>query len=498
MVSTRSRLLTLGFGTLGAAVAAFVGTQVMGQPLATGETRQPQAQAGSAAPSSEVERGRYLAALGDCMPCHTRKGGQPFAGGRPLETPFGTVLSANITADRETGIGSWTADQFYRALHEGIDNGGNHLFPAFPYNYYTRVSRQDSDAIFAYLRTTAPVRNNPDRNQLAFPFNIRFLMTGWNWLFLDAGEFKPDPSKSAAWNRGAYLVEGLGHCGACHTPKNLMGAPEHSNHLQGGTFGEWFAPDLTTNKRTGLGGWSHRELVEFLKTGRNAHAAASGEMGEVVAFSTSLASESDLEAIATYIGDQNGEPQAEPDKPKQQQLAQGEAIYVDSCSACHQMRGEGIPGFFPPLRGNANLQQSDPTTTLHFILTGVQSTPTNARPTGLSMPAYAWKLTDDQIAAVESYIRNSWGNRASPVSADDVAKLRKQIVNPLSQRQAKETAGTLAHPGPLTLAPPGTDSRDNGTPHAGRPAQGGAEGDHGPDSGGGGGRTTGPAAGGPG
>ena len=449
-----------------ASVVAIAATAAVGQ----GQTASaPTGTAISSAVSlNEVERGRYLTALGDCMPCHTRAGGQTFAGGRPLETPFGTVLSANITPDRDTGIGSWTQAQFYRALHEGIDNDGHHLYPAFPYNYYTRVTRQDSDAIFAYLRSVQPVRYKPNRDQLPFPFNIRALMIVWNSLYLDKGEYKPDATKSAAWNRGAYLVTGLGHCGDCHTPKNSMGAPENSRFLQGDLMSDWFAPDVTSNRRTGVGGWSHADTVEFLKTGRNPHAAAAGEMGEVVAQSTSRASPEDLDAITTYLAGTPQSPSPAVAAPDQQQLREGQAIYEDTCSACHEMRGRGLPRFFPPLQGDANLQQRNPTTSLRFILTGVQSTPTVSRPTPFSMPAYAWKLSDKQVAAVDTYIRNAWGNRAPAVSANQVADLRAKLVTAESQFEKPESAGSLAHPGPQTLAPADTDSRDNGTNRAGR------------------------------
>ena len=458
--------------TLGAAIAA---GGVCGQPSSGGAGATPAAQLSPAATSAS-EQGRYLAALGDCVACHTAKGGAPFAGGRPLQTPFGTILSANITPDHDTGIGSWTADQFYRALHRGIDDEGHHLYPAFPYNYYTRVDRADSDAIFAYLKTVPPVRNAPRRDQLPFPFNIRTVMILWNWLFLRPGEYRPNPAKPSAWNRGAYLVEGLGHCGACHTGTNLFGAPKTSAYLQGGKFGDWFAPDLTPNPRKGLGGWSRADLIRFLKTGGNAHAAASAEMGEVVDFSTSLAAPADLEAIAAYLADLPASPPATGSAPPAGQLQAGEAIYADSCSACHRAGGEGVPGVFPPLKGDANLQQANPLTTLHFILTGVQSTPTAARPTGLSMPAYAWKLDNQQVAAVATYVRNAWGNRAPAISDGQVASLRRRLVRPAGQLAAPERSGVLSGPTPTTLAPAYTDSRDNGTSDAGRAAGSGSAG----------------------
>jgi mono/diheme cytochrome c family protein len=453
---------------------AFAATTVSGQPKAA-------ASPPSADPAL-IARGRYMTAASDCVDCHTAKGGTPFAGGRPLQTPFGTILSANLTPDK-TGIGGWTEPQFYRALHTGVDDEGKHLYPAFPYNYYTRLTRSDTDAIFAYLQTLKPVANRLDRNRLPFPFNIRGLMSVWDALFLKAGEFKPRTDKSADWNRGAYLVQGPGHCGACHTPMNLFGAPRDSQFLHGGKLGAFFAPDLTANPRTGLGGWTRTELIDFLKTGGNAHTAAANEMGEVVSYSTSQMSDQDLNAIATYLEDLPPSRETNPGYVDKARMSHGAAIFADTCSACHGLQGEGTPRFFPPLRGDANLQQSDPTTTLNLILNGVHATPTASRPTGLSMPAYAWKLDDRDVAAVATYVRNAWGNHAPAVGAWQVAGLRRQSVARGSQTAAVERSGALARPTPSTLAPADTDSRDNGGPNAGRPAKGqGAGGGAGPNA----------------
>jgi len=459
----------LAAALVGVLAAAFASAAQFGRAQSTGQTPPV-----PSAPTDLVARGRYLTAAGDCEACHTVAGGAPFAGGRSIPTPFGVLLSANITP---AGIGDWTPDQFYRALHLGIDDEGKHLYPAFPYNYYTRVTRADSDAIFAYLKTVPPVANHPDRDQLNFPFNIRALMIFWNWMFLRPGTYQAHPDKSAEWNRGAYLVEGLGHCGACHTPSNFMGAPQQSHYLQGGAFGDWFAPDLTMNPRKGVGAWSRQDLIEFLKTGRNVHAAAAGEMGEVVQFSTSQLTDADLNAIVTYIQDRPASPTPAPRAPDAAQLRQGEAIFVDSCSACHGMRGEGVPRFFPPLAGDANLQQTNPATTLNFILTGVQSAPTGARPTGLAMPAYAWKLSDSEIAAVATYVRNAWGNSAPAVTASQVAGRRRKVVVAGSQVARPLHNYDLSKPNPETYVRPLTSSLDNGGPNAGGASgQGGAGG----------------------
>jgi mono/diheme cytochrome c family protein len=460
----RTALFVAGLG-----VAIGAATLVFGQPKSSPQVSAPPVRQPPGASASQVERGKYLTALGDCVACHTQEGGARFAGGRPVETPFGTIVSANITPDQSTGIGGWNADQFYRALHEGIDDEGEHLYPAFPYNYYTRVTREDSDAIFAYLRSIPAMQHRFKRNELRFPFNIRALMIGWNALFLHKGPYRSDPSKSAEWNRGAYLVEGLGHCQACHTPQDMMGAPKKDKAFQGGVFAEWFAPDITANKRVGVGSWDDASLREFLRRGNNVHSAASGEMGEVVAFSTSQMNDADLNAVLTYVRSIEASPDAKVTRPEQAVMKQGEAIWQDACSACHQMDASGVPRYFPPLKQDANLQQSDPTTLVHFILTGTRKIPTDAAPTPLSMPAFYWKLDDQQVAAVATYARNSWGNAASPVTADQVKKLRAKLkVEHLPPEHPQ--AANLAHPGPNTFAPAGTDSRENGTNVAGRPA----------------------------
>ncbi|MBK6007366.1 cytochrome c [Ramlibacter ginsenosidimutans] len=459
-------------GGLAAAVVAT--TLVFAQPKSAPQQPAPSVQPPTGTSDVQVQRGKYLVALGDCVACHTQQGGARFAGGRAVQTPFGTIYSANITPDKDTGIGDWTADQFYRALHEGIDDEGHHLYPAFPYNYYTGITREDSDAMLAYMKSIPAVRHDFERNQLPFPFNQRWLLTFWNALFLDKGPYQANPSKSPQWNRGAYLVQTLGHCEACHTAKNFLGAPKHDQAFRGGTFGTWYAPDITGNRRSGIGGWTDDALREFLRQGTNVHSAASGEMGEVVAFSTSQMNDDDLQAVITYLRGLPASPEPEVKQPDQAVMKQGEAIFQDTCSACHRMDGQGVPRFFPPLQQDANLQQSDPTSVLHFILAGTRKVPTDRAATPLAMPAYDWKLGDQQIAAVATFVRNSWGNRASPVTAEQVDKLRKQLPRPQGTPAQADTSAAggnpLAHPGPETLGRAGTDSRDNGTPNAGRAA----------------------------
>jgi mono/diheme cytochrome c family protein len=430
------------------------------------------AAATSAAPASQIERGRYLTAVGDCIACHTPEGATPFSGGRAVSTPFGIVLSANLTPDRATGIGDYTPATFYRAMHEGVDRHGRHLYPAFPYDNFTHVVRADTDAIFAYLQTLPPIVHAVDRNQLHFPFNIRSLIGVWNLLFFKKGEFDSVAGQSAEWNRGAYLVQGLAHCGACHTPRNVLGGARHDKEFQGGAFGSWFAPDITPNPQTGVGAWSHDDLTRFLQSGLNERGSATGEMGEVVDFSTSHLTDEDLSAVLTYLGKQPASPAASVSSPAALVMRQGEAIWQDDCSACHRMRAQGEPGYFPPLKDDANLQQRNPATVVHYILAGARHRPTARAPTPLSMPAFDWKLNDAEVAAVATYARNSWGNASAEVTSADVREVRKKLVaeHATQNRKIVPAPSDLTHPGPSTLAPADTDSRDNGTTDAGRKA----------------------------
>jgi len=374
-----------------------------------------------------IRRGRALTIAGDCVSCHTRAGGNPFAGGLGLQTPFGVIYSPNITGDRSTGIGDWTGDQFFAALHRGVAPGGKYLYPALPYPHFTMVPRSDTDAILAYLKTVPAEHYVEPGNRLPFPLDIRLGMIAWNTVNFTPHAFRPDPSKPAAWNRGTYLVQGLGHCGACHTAKTALGAEQRTRALQGGTLDNWVASDLTSNPRTGLGSWSAADIVAYLKTGRNAHSNAAGQMAEVVTYSTSLMPDEDLAAIATYL--KTLAPSADTPTPAPDAAAMhaGGAIYADACTACHLAAGKGQPGMFPPLAGSAAAQQSDPTGLIRLILAGGRTAPTLTHPNFQTMPSFAWKLNDQQIADVATYVRNSWGNRASPVPADAVADLRGKL-----------------------------------------------------------------------
>ncbi|MDP9008071.1 MAG: cytochrome c [Pseudomonadota bacterium] len=377
--------------------------------------------------AAQLRRGQYLVAAGDCLSCHLREGGEPFAGGLGLNTPFGVIYTSNITPDRHTGIGAWTSDQFYKAMHDGKGAHGENLYPAFPYPWFRRASRADDDAIFAYLMTLPAVSYTPPKNNLPFPFNIRGSVSAWNLLFLDTHDFRTDPGQSAEWNRGAYLVNSLGHCGGCHTPKNSFGADKSKQQFHGGKLDNWVAPDLTSNTRMGLGAWSAEEIAEYLGTGRNARAAAGGAMAEVITFSTSLLDDGDRRAIAVYLKSQPASATIAASTPDSGAMRRGAEIYSDACSSCHLENGVGQSRVFPPLGDDAMLQQSDATGLEHLILAGTRIGVSSSRPSPLSMPSFAWKLTDQEIADVSTFIRNSWGNRAAQVSASDVGDLRKKL-----------------------------------------------------------------------
>ena len=372
-----------------------------------------------------VPRGRYLATAGDCAACHTAPGGKPFAGGLAIATPFGTLISANITPDRGAGIGAWSDDDFVRSMQQGIAPDGSHLYPAMPYPFFTRVTRADLIAIRAYLATLDPVGDIVVTNRLPFPYRLRSSMLVWNKLNFSAGEFRADPNHSDEWNRGAYLVNGLGHCGACHTPKNLLGGDKSGRSLAGGTLGDWYAPPLNSDPRTGLGGWSIADIVTYLKTGWGGGQAASGTMALVVADSTSQLTDTDLHAIAVYLKD-NVAPtrSAEAQDKNSPAMRAGRALYVASCAACHTDTGIGVAGIAPTLANSAIVQAATPTTLLDVVLNGAQAVATDAAPTAPAMPAFGWQLSDDQIAQLLTYIRNDWGNAASPVAASEVRAVR--------------------------------------------------------------------------
>jgi mono/diheme cytochrome c family protein len=380
---------------------------------------------------AQIEKGRYLTVASDCLSCHTVPGsGQPFAGGRVIETPFGGIVAPNITPDPETGIGDWSDDEFDAALRKGVRRDGASLYPAMPYNAYTRMSGEEVRAIRAYLATVTPVRHPVAAKSLPFPFNFRSAMHIWNALYFKEGEYQPDPKQSVEWSRGAFLVDGPGHCGACHTPKSFLGGDKSSRYLQGSDVQGWFAPSLTNDSRSGLGAWSVEDFVAYMKTGHNRVSAATGPMAEEVSLSSSQMTDQDLEAMASYLktvpGGQGAPGPLRADDPVMQA---GEAIYRDQCSACHGLDGHGVPQLFPSVADSSIARSNDPTTSIRIVLRGARSVGTIAEPTAPGMPSYGRQLSDVQVAAVLTYIRNKWGGAASAVSPRAVTKARSELVS---------------------------------------------------------------------
>jgi mono/diheme cytochrome c family protein len=381
----------------------------------------------SPGPHTSAEHGRYLVRAGDCMSCHTADNGAPFAGGRAVPTPFGTIYSTNITPDRVTGIGAWSEDDFYRAMHEGIARDGHHLYPAFPYPWFTRISRDDVRDIKAYLDTRPAVHQDNKPPKLPWPLSVRGAMAVWNGMYFDEGAYHADPEKSAQWNRGAYLVRGLGHCSACHGDKNFAGAVDKDHPLTGGFAEHVYAPALTGGKRDGLGAWSEHDIVEYLGGGHNEHASAAGPMAEVVELSTQYLSKPDRRAIAVYLKSLPAPKEKSVDVADADTMKSGAALYTDNCEGCHLRAGTGEAGAFPPLKDSSAIQAAQPDTLIAVILRGARMPATRSDPTGLAMPAFAARLDDAEVAHLTTYIRNAWGNRGSSVSTDDVQDLRKKL-----------------------------------------------------------------------
>lgn len=378
---------------------------------------------------TKIEKGRYLAIVGDCVSCHTAPGGESFAGGLEMSTPFGTLLSANITPDAQTGIGQMSEEQFLASLREGRGLHDKRLYPAMPYPSYTLVTDEDAAALYAYFKTIPAVSNDVQTNQLSFPFSLRADMAVWNLMEFDKGPYKPDTTRDEEWNRGAYLVNGLGHCNTCHTSKNLLFGDKSGRDYEGALIDGWFAPNITNSTQYGLGDWSTDEIVSYLKTGTNGRAIASAGMAEVVTNSTSHMTDADLKAIAVYL--KSLEP---AEKESVAALAAGDAamttgaaIYKDNCEACHLGNGEGTAALFPRLAGSSNVRSTDPTTAIRKIISGSRAVATDAAPTAPAMPSFGWRLDDQQIADVVTYIRNSWGNSGTAVSARTVKSLRATV-----------------------------------------------------------------------
>jgi mono/diheme cytochrome c family protein len=387
-----------------------------------------------AANAEQVARGEYLARAGDCIACHTVPSQKMFGGGRPMETPFGTLYTPNISSDKTYGIGAWTADEFYRMLHEGKSRDGTLLYPAMPFASYTKVTRADSDAIYAYLLSTQPVHQPNRAHTLRFPYNQRSLLLGWRALYFRQGEFKPDPKQSAEWNRGAYLVEGLGHCTMCHTAINALGGNSASKAFQGGLIPlqNWYAPSLTSNKEAGLGDWSIEDIVDLLHAGVSNRGAVYGPMSEVVYDSFQYLTEDDVRAVAVYLKSLPGHSSEVDKSPKSDFVTEeanrlaplGKKIYEAQCAVCHATEGQGKLPHFPPLANNQSIQMNSAVNPIRMVLNGGYAPGTRKNPMPYGMPPFAQSLSDEEVAAVVTYIRTAWGNHGTPVSEHEVNALR--------------------------------------------------------------------------
>lgn len=390
----------------------------------------------AAAPANQselIKRGEYLARAGDCIACHTVRGGMTFAGGLPMLTPFGTMFTPNITPDDQYGIGKWTADDFYRSIHTGRSKDGSLLYPAMPFTAYTKVTRADSDAMFAYMRSVPPVHEESRPHEMRFPFNQRNLLIGWRVLFFREGEFKPDPTKSVEWNRGAYLIEGLGHCSMCHTSINPLGGPVNSAAFGGGLIPlqNWYAPSLTSSKEAGLGEWDSKDVADLLKTGVSQRGAVFGPMAEVVHNSLQYLSDADISAMTVYLKSIPQKKEAPElmqfetsEKFGTELLAQGQKIFTENCAKCHAENGLGKPPSYPPLANNQSIQMQSAVNPIRMTLNGGYPPSTDGNPHPYGMPPFAQTLSDTEVAAVVTYIRMSWGNHGTPVSPQQVSNLR--------------------------------------------------------------------------
>jgi len=401
-----------------------------------------------AAPSADlIARGAYIAKLGDCAGCHTAPNkGAPYAGGLGMASPFGTIVSSNITPDPETGIGKYSYEDFAKALREGVAPGGKGLYPAMPYTSFVKMTDDDMRALYAYMmHGVPPVHFRPPPTDVPFPFNQRWALRVWRAALAPKDVYTPRPDRDATWNRGAYLVQGLGHCGACHSPRGPAlqerGYDESAKtYLSGGVNDNWFAPNLRGDPGSGLGRMSREEIATLLKTGQGGGTAAIGSMVQTIEDSLQYVSDDDLLAIATYLktlpatGAADGSYDPSNAKPGHLKTrapdvppGQGVGVYATFCAQCHLETGEGVPKVFPKLAGNQAVISDDTTSLIRLLVEGGNSPATKNGPPRQNMPGFAGRLSDLQIAQVLSYVRSSWGNDARPVTTNDVASLRSKL-----------------------------------------------------------------------
>lgn len=423
---------TVGWLVLAGAVAAGV--------LAWYVTRQPaspfeQEQATASFDPALVSRGEYVARVSDCVACHSLAGKAPFAGGLEMATPLGAIHATNITPDQHAGIGAYTLADFDRAVRHGVAPGGRRLYPAMPYPSYVKLSDDDMRALYAFFMKGIQPADQPNiPSSIPWPLNMRWPIALWNGVFAPTATYAAKPGQDALWNRGAYIVQGPGHCGSCHTPRGLAfnekaldesGAP----YLAGGLLDGWYAPSLRQDHNTGLGRWSEDEIVRFLKTGRNQHAVVYGSMTEAFNNSTQFMQDEDLTAIARYLKSLPGDPQRDGSPWQYQAVAAntnapGAHTYATRCASCHGLDGKGQPEWMPPLAGATSALAKENASAINITLNGSQRVVAAGVPDAYRMPAFREQLSDQEIAQVLTYVRSTWGNNGGAVDAAAVNTLR--------------------------------------------------------------------------
>lgn len=395
----------------------------------------------------KIAHGEYLARAGDCAACHTAPGGMAFAGGLKMTTPVGAIYSTNITPDKTTGIGAYDLQAFADALRKGIRRDGTRLYPAMPYPSFAKINDEDIRDLYLYFtQRVTPVVQQNKASDIPWPLNMRWPLAMWDGIFREDGAYQPDANQSAQWNRGAYLVQGLGHCGSCHTPRGIGFQEKALNqtddaYLSGGTLEGWHAASLRGDAISGLGSWSAADLTRFLKTGHSDRFAAFGSMVDVVQDSTQHLSDEDLQAIAAYLKSLPARDEQKTPTANQPlalystgQGTPGGQAYLDNCAACHRSDGQGYRNTFPQLAHNPALLAEDPASVISIILHGSRTPMTLDAPTGLTMPDFGWRLSDQQVAQIATFVRTSWGNNAAPVTADQVKEIRENSATKPSQQ----------------------------------------------------------------
>ena len=391
----------------------------------------------AAAPNPEtLLRGEYLVRAGNCVACHTTRGGAPLAGGRAIDTPFGAVYSSNLTPDADTGLGRWSAQDFWNALHHGRSRGGRLLAPAFPYEHTSLMDREDSDAMFAWLQSQPPVRQAQPAHTLLWPLGTQPALAVWRTLFFEPRPFTPDPAQSAEWNRGAWLVQGPGHCAACHSPRNALGASGGVANLSGGLMPvvNWYAPSLTDERETGLASTPVAEIVRLLQTGRNAQTSVNGPMAEVVQHSLQHLRPEDLQAMAVYLQSRARQAAAAAERPAPAAVRgsvaeRGLKVYERHCATCHGEQGQGVPGIYPALAGSRAVRLTEPTNLVQSVLYGGYGPATQGHPRPFGMPPFVLELEDRDIAAVLTHLRMALqpdGQKAGEVTPLQVNRIRAE------------------------------------------------------------------------